>query len=124
MERLGADEPSDKDEMLNDCVAAVDGFATTVTLCDPVVTAANVFTVVVVTVTVGVDSSTMVVAPPDFAISSARIAASIGCSSWVTKTDEPAISSRRASISAGEIVVAMPGQTMIALFPVSSSMKM
>jgi hypothetical protein len=39
-------------------------------------------------------------APPARAISSPRWAASIGCSSWVTKTEAPPISSARASTSA------------------------
>ena len=63
-------------------------------------------------------------APPFFAISSARIAASIGCSSWVTKTEALRINSACASTSAGESVPAAPGQTMMALLPVASSMKM
>ncbi len=47
----------------------------------------------------------------------------IGCSSCVTKTEALPIRSARASTSAAEIVPATPGETMMALLPVASSMK-
>jgi hypothetical protein len=66
----------------------------------------------------------MVATPASLAISSARSAASIGCSSWVTKTPAERISAALASMSSAEMKVAAPGQTMIALLPVVSSTKM
>ena len=66
----------------------------------------------------------IVLTPAALAISSARMAASIGCSSCVTNTPAEPISAALASMSAGEISVAAPGQTMMALLPVVSSTKM
>ncbi len=66
----------------------------------------------------------MVVTPAARASDSPRIAASIGCSSWVRKTPAREMRSAWASRSAGAIAPATPGQTMIALSPVASSMKM
>jgi hypothetical protein len=63
-------------------------------------------------------------APPARAICSARWAAGIGCSSWVTKTAAPPIRSARASMSATEMRPAAPGAMMMALLPVACSTKM
>ena len=73
MERPEVDVPSREDEKLDDCVASVEGFVTAVTLSGRVVTAANVVFTVVVTVTVGVDSSKMVLAPSEAAWSEMTI---------------------------------------------------
>jgi hypothetical protein len=65
-----------------------------------------------------------VVTPAARAISSPRTAASSGCSSWVTKTAAAPISPACAWRSAGAMVAAAPGQMMMALSPLASSMKM
>jgi hypothetical protein len=64
----------------------------------------------------------MVTAPPPRAISSARRLAGRGGSNWVTNTEAPPMIPAAASMSSAVMVVAAPGQTMIALSPVASSM--
>ena len=66
----------------------------------------------------------IVIAPPSFAKESAVLAASSDCSSWVIKTRDLEINSLFARISSSFISAAAPGLTIIALFPVLSSIKM
>ena len=64
-----------------------------------------------------------VMAPDARAISRPLRAASMGCSSWVTKTFAPSMALRAASTSLGDRPPAAPGTTMMAFSPVSSLTK-